>query len=86
MAENSSFARLIERYADGRTICNCRESYLSPCGHAIVNGKEVFDAPTCKHGCTTNLIQAKYYVADRVVAEYMQKCLSPDLRTKRASE
>lgn len=65
----NNFEKLIERYADGRQICNCRNAYYENCGHAIKGDKEVFDYPACNHGCSANQISAKEYIADRVVQD-----------------
>jgi hypothetical protein len=63
------FKSLIERYADGRNVCNCGEAYYSPCGRGIVNGEFRNDLPACAHGCSANLICAKHEIASKVVAE-----------------
>ncbi len=68
MARNN-FEKLIERYAGNKQICNCGDAYYKNCGHALINGKEVFDNPTCEHGCSANQISARRYIADKVVAE-----------------
>jgi hypothetical protein len=65
----NNFERLIVRYAGDKKICNCKQAYLTNCGHAIAGGKEVFDSPTCQYGCSSNQITAKNYIADMVVSE-----------------
>lgn len=65
----TNFEKLIVRYAGDKKICNCGQAYLTNCGNARVNGKDVFDYPVCKYGCSTNQIMAKEYIADRVVDE-----------------
>lgn len=48
-----AWRRLVERFADGRSICNCREAYLDEDGR-------------CAYGCSANLIRAKYEIARRI--------------------
>lgn len=74
----SNFEKLIERYADGREICNCRDAYYTNCGHARVNGREIFNHPTCQHGCSAAQINAKEYIADRVMAELLSTNIAED--------
>lgn len=69
MAYRTNFEKLIEYYADGRQVCNCRNAYYKNCGHGIDGGVERHDLPTCEHGCSANQIRAKEYIADRVVAD-----------------
>src|SRR3990167_9185854 len=38
MEPSNAFERLVQRYADGRPICNCRRAYYSPVGTGSVNG------------------------------------------------
>ena len=72
MCEN--FKKLIIKYAEGRSICNCGEAYLANCGEASIldeNGdwKKVKDYPVCQYGCSANQIIAKEYIAKRVLAD-----------------
>ena len=64
-----AFRTLLERYADGRSLCNCGLAYYTNCGHAWIGNRKVTDRPTCKHGCSANQIMAKYYVASRALAD-----------------
>ncbi len=62
--------KLVERYADGRPICNCGGAYYTPCGHGIdASGKERTDMVGCQYGCSANLIFAKEEIAARVLNE-----------------
>lgn len=68
------FEQLVERYADGRPICNCRQAYYTPCGEGIdAVGNKRTDLPACAGGCSANKIGAKEYIAARVVAEFNLK-------------
>jgi len=67
------FQKLIERYAKGKTICNCREAYYENCGEGHVDGEYRTDIPICKHGCSANQIAAKEYVAAMALHELEQK-------------
>jgi hypothetical protein len=58
---------LVERYAEGRPICNCRQAYYSPCGEGIVNGERRSDLLVCKHGCSANQLDARDHVAKCVL-------------------
>lgn len=62
--------QLVQRYADGRPICNCGEAYYSPCGHGIdARGAHRTDMLACKYGCSANKISAKAYIASRMLAD-----------------
>lgn len=66
--------QLIERYADGRPICNCRHAYYSKCGKGIIvkedGSLEKFtDGLACEYGCSANQIYARDYIAKRVLAD-----------------
>jgi len=69
----SEFKRLIKRYAGKKQICNCGEAYYENCGvgSVVENGKRVqrSDLPTCRYGCSANIIRAKEYVAKKVLEE-----------------
>jgi hypothetical protein len=69
----TAFETLIERYADGRSICNCGEAYYSNTGDGYkkVNGRleHRTDLPICDGGCSANQIDAKEYVAERALKE-----------------
>lgn len=64
---------LVQKYADGRPICNCGAAYLTPCGHGFVteNGVTVkrTDMLTCQHGCSSNCMRAQEEIAQRILAE-----------------
>jgi hypothetical protein len=64
-----NFNKLIVRYADGRKICNCGEAYQEPCMRGIKDGVERCDLMGCKHGCSANQIEAKEYIAKRVISD-----------------
>lgn len=59
----ADWQKLIERYADGRPICNCGEAYYTPKG----------DTFCCKYGCNIALLDAKEYIAERVLKELEAK-------------
>jgi len=69
MATRNAWCRIIERFADGRQICNCGEAYLTPCGEVWINSERMTDYPICQYGCDSAQYQAKLYIADRVEAE-----------------
>ncbi len=68
-----AFEALIQLYADDRPICNCGQAYYTRCGIGYQNGEFREDMLACAHGCSANLIQAKEYVAERVLAELANK-------------
>lgn len=59
-----SYKLLIERYADGRRICNCGSAYKDGSG-------------ACRYGCSANQISAKHYIADRAAREIGVQGLPP---------
>ena len=66
----NEWEKLIERYADGKPICNCRQAYYTPCGHGIdANGNRRTDMPCCQYGCQANQYSVKDYIAQRVLKE-----------------
>jgi|HubBroStandDraft_4_1064222.scaffolds.fasta_scaffold482892_1 hypothetical protein len=70
--------QLIERYAGGREICNCRSAYYTNCGEAYVNGKFINDYPTCQYGCSSNQITARDYIAQRILEDLPSNKLGDD--------
>lgn len=73
----TDWEKLIERYAEGKTVCNCRQAYYKPCGEGliVVSGQMVrkTDMLVCEHGCGATQINAREYVAKRVLADLDQK-------------
>jgi len=67
---SDSFKKLIKHYANGSEICNCGEAYYTNCGKGSVGGQDRDDLPTCKHGCSSNIITAKNYIAEMVLSEF----------------
>ena len=67
---DAAFKALIERFADGRSICNCGEAYYATDGVYWKAGSplQFHDGLHCKSGCSTNQIDAKYEIAERVTA------------------
>jgi hypothetical protein len=67
---DSNWKKLIEKYADGRPICNCRCAYYSPTGRGI-DGVGIWrtDMLVCEHGCSANQITARDEIAGRVIAD-----------------
>ena len=84
-ADCDAFNELIERYADGMKICNCREAYYHPIGRGsrCIKGEwtEHSDMDACYGGCSTNKIRTKYYIAKRVA--YDLKMLWEQLKKDR---
>lgn len=66
----NAWERLIQRYADGRPICNCGNAYYTPCGKGTVNGERRTDMLACANGCQANQYSVKFEIADRVEAEF----------------
>ena len=69
----SNFKRLIEYYADGKPICNCGDAYYSACGHGFDGLTEKHDMLTCEYGCSANQINAKEYIAGRVIEDLIKQ-------------
>lgn len=69
----TAWKTLIKRYADGKIVCNCGEAYYSLCGRGGVwqDGDWVQrnDLLACEHGCSSNQLSAKEYVAKCVLSE-----------------
>jgi hypothetical protein len=66
----TAWEKLIQRYADGKPICNCGQAYYEACSEGIDrNGQYRTDMLGCKHGCSSNQISAKEYIASKVIAE-----------------
>lgn len=68
----TSWEKLMEQYADGRTICNCGQAYRSPVGEGVILGpdgkrEERTDLMVCAYGCNSAQIAAREYIADRVL-------------------
>lgn len=68
---STNFERLIQRYANGKEICKCRNAYIESPVVAIISGENVYGPPICSGGCSYNSIKAKEYVADMVVIEFI---------------
>ena len=66
----SNYEKLVERYADGKQLCNCRQAYYTNCGHGYKDGIDRTDLPTCQHGCSSNQITATEYIADKICEEF----------------
>ena len=60
---------LVERYADGRPLCNCRDAYYSTGGKYSLGGVEHNDGLYCKGGCNAAWYEARQHVARSVIAE-----------------
>lgn len=71
----TGFQKLIQRYAKGKTICNCQEAYYENCGEGYLNGKHRTDLPICKHGCSANQIAAKEHIAAAVLQELEERSI-----------
>lgn len=70
-----AWCELVKRYADGRSICNCRQAYYTACGHGIIQidgqWEKRTDMLVCKYGCEANLSIAKEEIGRRALAEIM---------------
>jgi len=70
-----AFKELVKKYADGKPICNCGEAYLTACGVGSIWNEEKqrredrTDLLTCKAGCSAAQIDAKEYIAERVLQD-----------------
>ncbi len=63
-----AWEELIEQYADGRQICNCRQAYYTPCGHGIdAEGVWRTDMMACQYGCSANIYGVRADIAKRVL-------------------
>lgn len=66
--------KLVERFADGRPICNCGHAYYAPVGTGSVlnNGiwKNRTDLLVCQYGCSTNQLRAKEEIAKKLIKEF----------------
>lgn len=73
MADN--WKTLVQRYADGRQVCNCGNAYYTNCGTARTlntsTGEWVttHDNPSCENGCDANKHAVKDDIARRVLAD-----------------
>lgn len=63
----TAWQELIEKHADGRPICNCRDAYYSLTGTAWRGTEKIEKHPICAGGCQTNWIEAKEYIAKRIL-------------------
>jgi len=66
--------KLVERYADGRSLCNCGNAYYSEGGEYMIaggpdHGKTFHNGKHCKYGCQANQYGVKDEIASRVLAE-----------------
>ena len=65
-----AWEKLIERYANGRPICNCGCAYYTKCGSGIdETGKRRTDMLACENGCQGNQYAVRYEIARKVLAE-----------------
>ncbi len=64
---------IVKKYADGRPICNCGDAYYSPCGEGYLNGVHKMDMLMCQFGCSSNQIQAKEEIAEKILKEMEHK-------------
>ena len=69
--EAHAWKDLVQRYADGRHVCNCGDAYYTPCGVGLLNdGTAVTDALVCRYGCSANQLDAKKDIARRVLEDF----------------
>lgn len=73
--DHTAWERLVERFADGRPVCNCRQAYYTrnpnPHSNPIYRLDGVIigygEPPLhCAHGCSANKLQARDEIAERV--------------------
>lgn len=65
----SAWEELVERFAEGRPLCNCRQAYLTPCGQGIDgSGRERTDMLACQYGCSANQIFARDEIAQKLLS------------------
>ena len=70
MMDRGIWPKLIERYADGREICNCRHAYLTKCGTVtMASGEVIRNYPICKYGCQSNQTIAQEEIAKKMAIE-----------------
>lgn len=74
---DQNFKKLVKFFADGRTVCNCGQAYLTNCGVGYIGFAKVMDIPTCAGGCSSAQISAKYEIADRSVTLLGQRVVLP---------
>lgn len=63
----AAWRTLVEKYADGRQICNCGEAYYAEDGEAWMGDKKITNAKHCKWGCSANQIFARDEIAAKVL-------------------
>lgn len=59
MTAAEKWSAIVEQYADGRRLCNCGGAYRNAAG-------------ICEHGCSANLIEAKYEIGQRLLSNLEQ--------------
>ena len=68
----TAWEQLVEKFADGRSLCNCRQAYYSPIGKGIscIDGHliELHNMPVCKDGCSANMLRVKEEIAERCLS------------------
>lgn len=76
MSEHA-WMKLIERYANGREICNCGCAYYAPIGsvYYTLDGKKKYhESRACQYGCQANQYAVKEDIAQHVLAELGAAC------------
>lgn len=65
---NEYWKELINKYADGRPICNCGNAYYSTDGdYVTVGGTRHKDGKYCKYGCDANQYIAREEIAKKLL-------------------
>jgi hypothetical protein len=65
----NDWQKLIEIYADGKRICNCRRAYSTLRVNGAWLGEKRVDHWACEGGCGSAQMIAQDYVAEQVVKE-----------------
>lgn len=69
MSNDAAWRALVERYADGRPICNCREAFAVMVEAVGLDGEPVRVVKKCEDGCSAALIRAKHEIGRRALEE-----------------
>lgn len=72
-ANDKHWKALIEHFADGKEICNCRNAYYATDGDYQIDkgsGWETHhDGRYCPNGCNANQYDAKEYIAKIIIED-----------------
>ena len=67
----NEWAKLIERYANGRPICNCGQAYYTKFHDGMMSGSNRCDHEylACQYGCQANQYAVKDEIAKAVLRD-----------------